>query len=119
MTDPITRLARVRTLPIRMVGGALLALAIFIVFSAPASAQTVCGDHVEFLDEAATRHAEDPKAIGIAADGSVFELLASEAGTWTIIVTRPTGQSCVVATGKAWETLGQPVPGRPVPGRPA
>ncbi len=113
MTDPITRLTRARTLPIRMVSAALLALALFSGVSAPASAQTVCGDHIEFLDKAATGHAEGPKAIGIAADGSVFELLTSEARTWTIIVTRPTGESCIFATGKAWETFGQPVSGRP------
>jgi len=114
MTDPTTVLASARTLPIRFVGAGLLALALFIGFKGVASAVTLCGDHVEFLDKLATGSAEDPKALGMIADGGVLELLTSESGTWTIIVTRPSGESCIVATGKAWETLGKPAPGQPV-----
>jgi hypothetical protein len=39
-------------------------------------------------------------------NGNVLEVLKSDkAGTWTIIVTRPNGMSCVVASGEAWEEL--------------
>jgi len=114
MTDPTTVLASARTLPIRIFGTGLLALALFVGVKGAAAAPAVCGDHVEFLDKLATGSAEGPKAIGMIADGGVLELLTSKAGTWTIIVTRPTGESCIVATGKAWEILGKPTPGQPV-----
>ena len=34
-----------------------------------------------------------------------LEVLASDGGTWTIIVTRLAGRSCVVASGEAWEEV--------------
>jgi len=32
-------------------------------------------------------------------------VLVSEAGTWTILVTAPSGTSCAVASGEAWQSL--------------
>ncbi|MDP7547755.1 MAG: hypothetical protein QGF20_10715 [Alphaproteobacteria bacterium] len=41
----------------------------------------------------------------MSSNGTVVEVLASESGSWTIILTKPNGASCVVATGQAWETI--------------
>ena len=43
--------------------------------------------------------------MGLAANGSVLEVLASKDGTWTILITSPNGTSCVVAVGDSWEAL--------------
>ena len=48
---------------------------------------------------------ERPVSIGLAATGAVVEVLTSETGTWTILVTTPQGVSCVIAAGKFWEDL--------------
>ena len=40
--------------------------------------------------------------MGLMADGRVLEVLASDNGSWTIIVTKATGESCGLASGKAW-----------------
>ena len=40
---------------------------------------------------------------GLSSDGLLFEVYADLAGTWTIITTAPTGKSCLVARGQAWE----------------
>jgi len=32
-------------------------------------------------------------------------VFSSEAGAWTILVTRPDGLSCVAAAGRAWENI--------------
>ncbi len=44
-------------------------------------------------------------AMGLVSNGSINEVLASKDGSWTIIVTRPDGMSCVVAAGEAWEGM--------------
>ena len=45
-------------------------------------------------------------AMGIAANGGLIEVLSStEGSTFTIIVTMPEGETCMVAAGESWESL--------------
>ena len=46
-------------------------------------------------------------ATNLASNGTVLEVLASNKGSWTIILTKPDGMSCVVASGEAWEQVEQ------------
>ena len=47
---------------------------------------------------------EEPIALGLANEGSVIEVLTSDGGsTWTIMISRPNGSSCLVAAGEGWE----------------
>lgn len=71
----------------------------------PASAQSVCGERSKFLEHLGSNYREGPVAMGLVSDGNVLEVLASDGGSWTIIVTRPDGKSCVVATGDGWEDV--------------
>lgn len=98
---------------IRVVGATALALALLLAIRTPASAQTMCGARNQFLDQLAKGFSERPVAIGLVSNGSVLEVLASDNGSWTIIVTMATGNSCVVASGEAWENLPVAVKGRP------
>lgn len=78
--------------------GALLAVA------SNASAQIVCKDRTTFLSYLGSSYSESPVAMGLANNGSVLEVLSSKGGgTWTIIVTQPSGVSCIVASGEAWD----------------
>jgi len=44
--------------------------------------------------------------MGLASSGSVVEVLTNEKGaSWSIIVTMPTGVTCLVASGEGWEAL--------------
>jgi hypothetical protein len=40
---------------------------------------------------------------GLSSEGFLFEVYADYTGAWTIIATAPTGTSCLVAQGQAWE----------------
>ena len=40
--------------------------------------------------------------MGLMTDGRIIEVLASEQGSWTMIVTKPSGESCGLASGDAW-----------------
>ena len=66
---------------------------------------TVCSSRTTFLEELGAQHREHPIAMGLAANGSVLEVLASQEGTWTILITSPNGTSCVIAVGDSWEAL--------------
>ena len=80
-------------------------LSMLSMLSFPAMAQAVCSERGKFLERLATGYEESPVAMGLASNGSVLEILASDGGTWTIIVTTPAGKSCVVASGEAWEEV--------------
>lgn len=70
-----------------------------------ASAQALCGDRTNFLKHLGKSYKEAPTAMGLTSNGKVIEVLTSEKGSWTIIVTNPEGTSCVVAAGEAWESI--------------
>ena len=93
--------------------GVLAALvAAFLWLAAPkqAAAQAVCGERARIVERLADKYAERPVARGLANTGAVFELFASPGGTWTLVVTPPTGPSCMVAAGARWRTLTGPHP---------
>lgn len=100
-----------------MVGRAALVLAALVaVFSWPgpgparAQGQTVCAARDSFAAQLAQGYNERPVARGLGANGDLVEVFASPGGTtWTILVTRPRGFSCVAATGADFEILA-PVP---------
>ncbi len=83
----------------------IMLVAVATALALPAAAQTVCGERGKFIDGLSNNFKEAPAAIGLASNGNVLEVLTSIGGTWTIIVTRPGGVSCVVASGEAWEDL--------------
>lgn len=62
-----------------------------------------CARRDEMVKVLAERYREAPRAIGIANQSTVIEIFASKAGTWTILLTRPDGDSCIVSAGENWE----------------
>ena len=61
-----------------------------------------CAERAEFLAYFDDKFAEAPVSMGLMTDGRVIEVLASEKGSWTIIVTKASGESCGLASGEAW-----------------
>jgi hypothetical protein len=79
---------------------------VFLLASvAPAAAQNMCGDRGEVIKDLSKGYEEAPSAMGIAANGALFEVLTSGSGTWSILMTLPTRGTCIVATGEAWEEI--------------
>ncbi len=79
------------------------ALAFGLLVSLPAFAQPPqCGKRTAILETLSTKYGEVPIGVGLTANGSVLELVASGAGSWSIIVTDTTGTTCPVAVGEAW-----------------
>jgi len=89
-----------------MRSAASLAAGLLIAAAAtPAWAQPACANRDQVLDRFQAKFAEKPAALGVVSEDSVLEVLISEKGTWTIIITGSDGASCPVASGIAWENL--------------
>ena len=82
-----------------------LTIGVATTFVTPASAKEVCTERNRFLEQLAGSYAENTVGLGLANNGSVLEILTSKKGSWTILVTKPDGMSCVVATGNSWEQV--------------
>lgn len=81
-------------------------LALLSSLPAQAQAQNLCTNRSEVLGHLANKYSEAPVALGLASNGGVIEVLASHSGnTWTIIITMPSGISCMLAAGENWERL--------------
>lgn len=86
-----------RTLLMAAIGLSALSLV------SPAVAQGICGLRADFIAHLEKRHQEQPTSMGLASNGKMVEVLTSEDGTWTILVTSADGTACVVAAGEAWQ----------------
>ena len=71
----------------------------------PAHAQPVCALRDTVLAGLEKTYKEEPVAIGLASNGGVIEVIVSPSGSFTIILTRTNGISCVMAAGEAWENI--------------
>ena len=86
------------------IGVPLFSLLLFAL-AIPAAAQTICGDHDEIKAQLETQHAETLKSVGLAVNGNVIELYAAASGSWTMVLSRPDGTSCLINHGEAWQDV--------------
>lgn len=74
----------------------------------PAAAQqgmVPCGAREDMAERLKTGYDEHPSALGLSSNGRLLEVYTSINGTWSIILTRPDGISCLVAVGENWQTM--------------
>lgn len=81
-----------------LAGGALL-------LSAPlAQAQPACGARTGVVTQLQNKFGEARQGMGFGTPTQIFELWASnETGSWTLLMTRADGTTCVVAAGQNWQ----------------
>jgi hypothetical protein len=73
-------------------------------FNVAAQQNGRCLPHDEMLKHLSQQFKEKPVAMGVSDNGSLLELFATPDGaTWTALVTRPNGVSCVVMSGDTWQ----------------
>lgn len=83
----------------------LILTAALIAAASSAAAETLCGTRESVLSQLASEYQEAPVGIGLASNGAVVELLTSNTGSWTLLVTTPRGPTCLMGTGEAWQAL--------------
>jgi hypothetical protein len=68
-------------------------------FAAPA-----CTSYDTMSELLAREYAENPVAAGLAHTGKLLQVFAAKDGSsWTVVLTRPDGVSCIVAAGRYWQ----------------
>lgn len=83
---------------------AVLLSVVLVLTSSAALAQVPCGERAKIVGWLGVNYKEAPVATGVSNKGALVEVLSSVDGeTWTIIVTKPNGISCIVDTGQAWQ----------------
>ena len=84
----------------------LLAAAAAGSWTLPATAEQQvlsCANRADMVKVLSQRFREAPRAIGLANSSAIIEVFTSKSGTWTILLTRPDGASCIVSAGDNWE----------------
>jgi hypothetical protein len=87
---------------------ASLGLGALLAATGPAFSQSAgnCAMRQNVIDRLASAYGETRQSIGLGANNQVVEVFASpETGTWTITVTNPSGLTCLVASGQAFEDV--------------
>ncbi|MGO1117368.1 hypothetical protein ACTL6U_01580 [Rhodovibrionaceae bacterium A322] len=99
---------------LNLVRSTALALGTVVLMGAPAinsaDAQQAptCNARDKVLSHLATKYSEAPVAVGVTSSGALLEVLSTGEGTtWTVILTRPDGVSCLLAAGEGWQPLAQ------------
>ena len=68
-----------------------------------AQAQTVCAQRESIITQLKKQFGESERGVGLSGAEALVEIWSSEkTGTWTIVMTRPNGITCVMASGESW-----------------
>lgn len=73
--------------------------------SSPATGQGLCGSHEDIVKKLASGFKEVRAGWGLAGNNGLVELYVSETGGWSVLITRPNGLTCMVASGQDWEIV--------------
>ena len=102
---PIQVKSRLELTPIKAMGAAVMLIAMSAIPVAAAGSPP-CASRPEFLKQLSKQFNEEPVALGLTNNGSLIEVLTSDDGsTWTIMISRPNGSSCLIAAGEGWEEM--------------
>lgn len=89
---------------------ACIAVASSVILPTQAFAQ--CAPHDEVVSLLSERYQENQKAMGVVGDSRIIELFVSTDGSWTLVMTQPSGRACIIAAGQNWEEMPLQVAGR-------
>jgi hypothetical protein len=102
---------------VRTAVAAALAATTLAASAAPATAQgqSMCAARAQVVGMLASRYGESVRGMGLANQNRVIEIFASEeTGTWTITMTLPNGMTCLMASGRHYETVAATPEGDPL-----
>ncbi len=98
-----------KPIAIRVFAVVAFAFVLLLHTAATVKAQPVCMPHDDFRVELQRNFSEAPVAIAIANNGALIELYAKrDKSSWTLVMTRPGGLSCVLVAGEEWNDLRKP-----------
>ncbi|WP_420585168.1 hypothetical protein [Ruegeria sp.] len=87
-----------------------MGLGIMVLAAQQVQART-CAPREDVVKRLAETYGETRRGLGIARQGAVMEVYASDqTGSWTITVTLPDGMTCLIASGQAYEQMADALP---------
>ena len=87
------------------------ALALALIATPVTAQQRNCAPRDSVVERLASKYGETRQSVGISERGMMVETWANRGtGSWTSTVTSPYGQTCLVASGQAWEELAEALP---------
>lgn len=82
------------------------AIVSLILLAFPALAQQpLCGPRDEIVAQLVTKWHETQRAVGMEKSGRLIEVFVSDKGTFTIIISDPSGTSCAATAGEDWQFI--------------
>lgn len=91
---------------------AATALAFAAAAIAPSGAYAQCASSDEVKSLLSENYQENKRAMGVVGESRIIELFVSAEGSWTLVMTQPTGRACIIAAGQDWEDMPMQVAGR-------
>ena len=74
------------------------------LFATGANAAPACGKRSDVLTQLFEKYNETPVGVGLASNGGLIALLTTDTGaTWTLVIHRANGTTCLLATGHDWQ----------------
>ncbi|SCZ38593.1 hypothetical protein [Afifella marina] len=95
----------VRSAVLAAAAAAAAALSTSAMATSPMLSVPKCAEHDDMVRILAKEYKEAPKALGLVGGQRVMQVFVSKQGTWTIVVTRTSGDTCIVAAGQNWEEV--------------
>jgi hypothetical protein len=99
-----------------LVRAAIAAALLAATPTAEAEGRQACAKREQVVRKLEEKFGETLRSIGLHHTDAVVEVYSSEeTGTWTILMTRPDGMTCLLAAGQLWEHDAAPLqkPGQP------
>ncbi len=84
----------------------LIAASALFLSAAPANAEQFCAPRDTAALQLEKQFGDSVSGRGLAANGKrMIELLVSEKGSWTVLISDPNGRSCVMSSGENWQGI--------------
>jgi len=77
-------------------------------------ARATCGERAEVTAKLHQKFGEMQAATGLVSSDRMLEVWRSDDGSWTILMTRPDGQTCIMAAGELWREAPAGTSGDPI-----
>jgi hypothetical protein len=76
-----------------------------VSIAARAEAAPQCGNHDKIVDALGEKFKETRRVMGVVNSKTVMEIFMSPQGTWSIVITDTSGNSCITAFGEDWQDV--------------
>ncbi len=106
MTYTLMRWGLARPAAVRALAATAVSLGLLLQTAMPVQAQPVCMPRDDLREELQKQFSEAPTAGAIANNGASVQLFTNrDRSSWTLVMTRPGGASCVLVAGEDWNEL--------------